>query len=449
MEDSGAPNPKRRWQRRREAGDAEEKGGYVERTVKYQEDPVITEQPSTAPSNAPAVCVIGGGPSGLGCCRRLCDAGMRVTLIQESRGLGGKLCTKFVNGKDDPTLHFDMGVQLLRPAGALAEELQGVVAPWPRPGRYKELRCEGSWEKWRIKDVKDLPVTGLVVGTPSMSAIGRHLAERCPNLEVHVDRTAHVQGRRRTGLRQWSVQWSRAEANAGQLRYRPELAEGASEVSYRNFDAVVLAFEANKILQGCKSGYKMVPPSVTPALRQRLSGKTKTSQIWNLMVAFDRELPVPWDACHVLNHGSLAWLAVNSSKPQRERVPQCFMVFSTKEWASWKQWSKKEVERVLLQDFLALLAEALDSWPPEPCFVLSGRWGNNTEAVLSSVRPSGEFPMRSLGHFEGATAPLWDREDRMGATGDWARGFSVSDAYSAGVELAEAMLLDFDKLKGG
>ena len=46
-------------------------------------------------------------------------------------------------------------MQLLRPAGALAEELQGVVAPWPRPGRYKELRCEGSWEKWRIKDVKE------------------------------------------------------------------------------------------------------------------------------------------------------------------------------------------------------------------------------------------------------------------------------------------------------
>lgn len=55
-------------------------------TVKYQEDPVTEQPQSTAPSNAPAVCVIGGGPSGLGCCRRLCDAGMRVTLIQESRG---------------------------------------------------------------------------------------------------------------------------------------------------------------------------------------------------------------------------------------------------------------------------------------------------------------------------------------------------------------------------
>lgn len=45
-----------------------------------------------------------------------------------------------------------------------------------------------------------------------------------------VDRTAQVLGRRRK-TQQWNVTWSRAEANAGQLRYRPELAEGATEVS--------------------------------------------------------------------------------------------------------------------------------------------------------------------------------------------------------------------------
>ena len=39
------------------------------------------------------------------------------------------------------------------------------------------------------------------------------------------------------------------------------------------------------------------------------------------------------------------------------------------------------LRRVLLQDFLALLAEVLGSWPPAPCFVLSGRWGNTTEAA--------------------------------------------------------------------
>ncbi|CAE7546269.1 unnamed protein product [Symbiodinium pilosum] len=399
-----------------------------------------------------SVCVIGGGPSGLGCCRRLCDAGLHVTLVQESRGLGGKLCTKFVNGKDDPTLHFDMGVQLLQPAGPLADELQGIVQPWPKPGRFKRICCKGDWDHWRIVSVHDVSVDGLVVGVPSMSAVGRFLADKCSNLEVHVDRTAHVIGRSPKTQR-WGVEWSRAEANAGQLRYRPELAEGATESECKSFDAVVLAFEANKILQGCKSGYKQVAPSVAPSLRQQLSGRTKTSQLWNLMIAFDRELPMPWDAATVEGHGSLAWIAVNSSKPERARVPQCFMVFSTNSWAAWKQWSKKEVERVLLYDFMSFLDQVLGFWPPEPCFVLSGRWGNNTEAVLTGARPSGEFPVRALAYEDAAIGakPLWDAEVRMGVTGDWARGFSVSDAYSAGVDLADAVLNsgDLGKLRGG
>ena len=54
-----------------------------------------------------------------------------------------------------------------------------------------------------------------------------------------------------------------------------------------------------------------------------------------------------------------------------------------------------EPRRVLLQDFLALLAEALGSWPPEPCFVLSGRWGNNTE-VGGGARGWGYGAMDSM-----------------------------------------------------
>lgn len=36
---------------------------------------------------------------------------------------------------------------------------------------------------------------------------------------------------------------------------------------------------------------------------------------------------------------------------------------------------------MLLSDFLSFLADALGFWPPRPSFVLSGRWGNNTEAA--------------------------------------------------------------------
>ena len=49
-------------------------------------------KPAAALTSAPLtsarlkVCVVGGGPSGLACCRSLCDAGIQVVLIQESRG---------------------------------------------------------------------------------------------------------------------------------------------------------------------------------------------------------------------------------------------------------------------------------------------------------------------------------------------------------------------------
>jgi len=386
-----------------------------------------------------SVCVVGGGPSGLACCRKLCDAGLKVTLVQESRGLGGKLCTKFVNGKDDPTLHFDMGVQLLQPAGPFREALAGVVKPWPLSGRFKRILCSGDWRHWQMVGSSDIPTEGLVVGVPSMSSVGRQLAEQCRGLVLHVDRTAHVRGQDpKTGM--WEVEWKREAATGGQLRYRPELAHVPTEVGRGVFDAVVLAFEANKVVRGCKSGYKMTQPSATPEIRSRIARRAKTSQIWNLMVAFDSALSMPWDAASVEGHPSIAWVAVDSSKPERARAPQCFMVFSTKAWADWKQWGKREVESVFLEEFLVFLQRVLGFRPPQPSFVLSGRWGNNTDSVLTGDVPQGEFPMRTLGHHDSPASVVWDPAGRMGATGDWVRGFSVSDAYSAGVEIGEAIL---------
>merc|ERR1719436_2044525 len=191
-----------------------------------------------------------------------------------------------------------------------------------------------------------------------MSKVGRYLASQCKDLTIHVDRTGVVRGRSSKTCR-WEVEWARKEATATQLRYRPELADVPLEVGRAEFDAVILAFEANKVVRGCKSGYKMVQASATPEIRRCISGRAKTSQVWNLMVAFDKELPMPWDAATVQGHPAVAWVAVNSSKPQRARLPQCFMVLSTREWADWKQWSKREVERELLEEFLVFLHQVL------------------------------------------------------------------------------------------
>jgi predicted NAD/FAD-dependent oxidoreductase len=417
-------------------------GMAVEDEVPRIARPLGTRTPEAShDGSVRSVCVVGGGPSGLACCQALCASGLDVTLVQESRGLGGKLCTKFVNGKDDPSLHFDMGVQFLQPAGAFAQALEGVIAPWPSQGRFKKIKCSGDWQRWKIVSTEDLSSEGYVVGVPSMSAIGRHLANQCKGLVMHIDRTAKVRGKnRKTG--QWMVEWKREAATGGQLKYRPELADVPMEVGYGDFDAVVLAFEANKIVRGCKSGYKMTESSATPELKRCISGKARTSQMWNLMVAFDVELPMPWDAATIDGHPSIAWIAVDSSKPQRAKTPQCFMVFSTQAWADWKQWGKKEVERELLQEFLGFLHQVLGERPPKPSFVLSGRWGNNTETVLTGDRPRGEFPMRAVSYHDGKAHAVWDADGRMGATGDWTRGFSASDAYTAGLEMASAVMRD-------
>jgi len=392
-----------------------------------------------------SVCVIGGGPAGLGCCRALCDAGLQVTLVQESRGLGGKLCTKFVNGKEDPTLHFDMGVQLLWPDGPLREVLdESVVQPWPAPGRFKRIHCSGEWRAWKVDRISDIPTDGYVVGVPSMSSIGRHLASKCEGLTIHLDRSGTVRGQDPKTFR-WEVEWKREAPTATQLRYRPELKGQQTEVGRGDFDAVFLAFEANKILRGCKSGYKMVSASSTDAIRKQVAGRAKTSQIWNLMVAFDKELPMPWDAATIEGHPALAWVAVNSSKPQRAKVPQCFQLLSTKSWADWKQWSKREVEQELLEELLDFLAHTLGKRPPKPCFVLAGRWGNNTETVLTGARPVGEFPMKAVDFYAGKPSVVWDGVNKMGATGDWTSGFSVSDAYNAGLHAAAPLLKELGR----
>jgi len=89
----------------------------------------------------------------------------------------------------------------------------------------------------------------------------------------------------------------------------------------------------------------------------------------------------------------------------------------------------------------------LGSKPPKPSFVLSGRWGNNTETVLTRDQPQGQFPMRATGYHEGEAGVVWDCAQRMGATGDWTRGFSVSDAYTAGGEIAQTIIAEADKAK--
>jgi len=99
-------------------------------------------------------------------------------------------------------------------------------------------------------------------GVPRMSVAFRHLAESAgPNLKVILDRSAQVTSR---SMNKTQVMWKRHSANRGQAVVRKSLNDGETRDQFGMFDAVVLAFEALKIVKGCKSGYKKARPSATP-----------------------------------------------------------------------------------------------------------------------------------------------------------------------------------------
>ena len=109
-------------------------------------------------------------------------------------------------------------VQMFHADGTFLEAVQGVVAPWPAPGRFVELSAPAVSAAPEVKaQSRALPTEGLLVGVPSMSAVGRHLLQRAcsvshgkgDGMEVHLDRTAVVDGRLSDG--QWKVSWKRGQ----------------------------------------------------------------------------------------------------------------------------------------------------------------------------------------------------------------------------------------------
>ena len=195
-----------------------------------------SSKPGHANDGPLRVCVVGGGPAGLGCCKRLCEhPGFLVTMVVEGRGIGGRMCTKYPNGRDDPSLAFDFGVQRIQLRGNLLADLEAcaleagtdLVAAWPAPGKLSRLTftADGS------ATAQPQASAGSVVGYPSFGVLGRALVTSCETLEVHGDRTARVTRRDpRTG--RWCVEWGRAAPTGGQARTREDL-RGAVEVRMR------------------------------------------------------------------------------------------------------------------------------------------------------------------------------------------------------------------------
>ncbi len=344
------------------------------------------------------VAVVGAGVAGLACARTLLDHNVDVVVFDKGRAPGGRLASRRT-----PELAADLGAQYFTVQDARFGRLvaswreDGVVAPWA--GRIRAVGTRGG----ALVETEPLE---RFVGTPSMSALTRHLA-----------RDVEVRASQRVDLveRQGTTFVLRGTVAPAGTTLGP--ADASTQEPLRDlgaFDVVILCLppaQARALLEG-----------VSKPLSAQLDQVELVPTIALAFVADDDSYrEASFDGLFVGRDGDpdrvIAWIARDSSKPMRPDL-DVWLVHAASEWSSALLGAPAEqLERLLLDDFARVLG-------------------------IGSVRAKA----RALQRWRFALAPsplerpVFDDEAQIGVGGDWTAGGRVEGAFLSGVALAGRVL---------
>ena len=309
---------------------------------------------------ASRIAIIGAGMAGLAAARRLKHHDVDVTIFEKSRGVGGRMATRRV---DD--LRFDHGAQYFT---INDKRFDAVVNEWQAAGHVQE------WFE------------GAFVGTPGMTAPAHAMADGLSILN-----RCQV-----TGLRRDENGWALFDENG--LLDTPDNGR---------FAAVILALPA---------------PQAAPlaaAAGVLLSGleTVRFAPCWALMLSFSPVVELPDDQMRPQDQ-AISWIARNSSKPDRTRTVDTFVVHATADWSRRHlELSSEAAAKELTDQF-----ERLTGIDAQPAFSAAHRWRY-------------AFVEKTAG-----SAFLWDSSARLGACGDWCLGPRVEAAFDSGNALGAAVI---------
>ncbi|MFM6985190.1 MAG: NAD(P)/FAD-dependent oxidoreductase [Hydrogenophaga sp.] len=360
-------------------------------------------QRPVATARTPAhIAVIGAGMAGVVAARTLLQAGHRVTLLEKSRGFGGRMATRRTEfgGFDHGAQYFT--VRDARFARAL-QTAQDQVRPWS-VSTVRVLDAFGH-----VLASAPPPTEPHFVAVPGMSALVHHWTQPIAD----AGRPGGLPAQARTGLRVTKIERDALEPAQWQLR--AEDADGGQQV-FGAFDRVVLAIphqQAHELLQA--SG-------LMPAWRQALGG-VQVAPCWTLMVAFPNAmqpglgtLGPQWNAARSTHH-RISWLARENSKPGRERIERWTVQASPAWSAKHLEDGEERVKAKLLKGFAEITGIRAT-----PSHAVVHRW-----RFAQTQQPLGQ-------------AYLYDAQQGLGLCGDWCLGHRVEDAFVSGLELALAMI---------
>lgn len=343
------------------------------------------------------VAVVGAGMAGVTCARTLVQAGHRVTLIEKSRGAGGRMATRRseFGGFDHGAQFFTVRDPRFHKALQLVPDL---VVPWQvNTVRVLDVLGQTMATAPTPRDARWVPVGGM---NTLLKCWAEPLADGSLNSQT---------------LLQARVTAIEPDAlNPSRWQLRLEGPEGAQQVA-GGFDAVVLAVphpQAADVLRASR-----LAPEMQDALKQ-----ADVAPCWTMMVAFPQamqpgleSLGPRWHAASS-DHHRVRWVAREPSKPGRSPIER-WTIQASPEWSA--EHLEDDAERVkakLLKGFAEITGIRAT-----PAFTTAHRW-----RYAQTTRPLGQ-------------AYLLDEQAGIGLCGDWCLGNRVESAFVSGLELALAM----------
>lgn len=342
------------------------------------------------------IAIIGAGMAGVVAARTLTQAGHRVTLLEKSRGFGGRMSTRRSDfgGFDHGAQYFT--VRDPRFQKALDLTAQGVVAPW-QANTVRVLDDGG-----RVLAAAPAPKDIRYVATPGMNALVAHWA--APLVQGLGDAQVLL------NTRVTRIERDRLNAQRWQLRCESTTTEAVASPVLGGFDKVLVAVPHVQALDLLRASQLAV------GWQEQLEA-VRVAPCWTLMLAFPHAVGgaafgPSWHAARSSHH-RIAWLARENSKPGRSAVER-WTVQASPAWSERHLEDDEErVKAKLLKGFAEITGIRTD-----PTHAAVHRWRYaQTEQALG-------------------VSHLLDRAAGLGLCGDWCLGNRVEAAFVSGLELA-------------
>ena len=322
------------------------------------------------------VIVIGAGMAGLSAAQRLQAAGLRVLVLDKSRGIGGRMATR-----RDETGQWDHGAQYFT---ARSAAFRRQVAIWLRAEVIS--RWNAPIYAWNGQNLRLSTPQQRFVGMPKMNA---PLSAMAAQLEVKL-----------------AVQVTALKATAQGWEIQTSESVGADQQiwSARQIVMAIPAPQAAALI-----------PATHPM--QQIAAHTPMQPCWAVMLSSDAEMTLPFAGVFI-NAGPLSWIADDSSK--KGRTGQHWVLHASVDWSqAHLEKSPAEVIKLLCDEFKNLLLQWGQSAPTWQS-ATAHRWryarGNSAESLIQSA------------------------ETGLVVAGDWLAGGRVEGAYLSGLDAAETLL---------